>query len=123
MKKTGNSHRMQKIEKEVQSLLGQYLTRNLANSKAGFVSVTKLVCSKDVQQAKVYISSFNAEISEEEIIKIMNENRVEMQAYIASHLKTKFVPKLQFFMDDTIKENIRIMGILDGLGYTERPKE
>ncbi len=114
---------MQKIEKEVQALLGQYMTRNLQVTGLGFVSVTKVLVSKDVQNAKIYLSAFNNEISEDEILKIMNDNRVEMQTHLASNLKTKFVPKLQFFMDDTIKENIRIMGILDDLGYTDRPKK
>ncbi|MFK8139363.1 MAG: 30S ribosome-binding factor RbfA [Bdellovibrionales bacterium] len=114
--------RIERVEKELKQLLSSYFLRTLNSYFDGIVTVTTLKITKDLRNANVYISSMT-DNPDNENLKVLKHNQSEIQRYIGKNLRTKYVPKLQFFNDDTYTENVRIMGRLKDLGYDTRAED
>lgn len=114
------SARTNRIEKELQSLVGQYLNASLPFKYGGIVSVTRIRASSDFKYAKVFISYFHPEDDAEALKSVMSsidDCRVDLQRHIGKSLKIKFTPKFSFFLDATLQENFKLLEKLKALGF------
>lgn len=128
MKNTGDGRRVQKVEKEVQNVIGMYLIHGFSQPMGAFANVTRTIMSGDLRNAKVYISilpkykkeeesdvevdQIHADSEEltdiEDIIELLNEYAFEFQDKISSELKLRYVPKLKFYADDSTDRRINV---------------
>lgn len=128
MKNTGDGRRVQKVEKEVQSVVGMYLIHGFSQPLGAFANVTRTIMSGDLRNAKVYISvlpkykkeeesevevdQIHADSEEltdlEEIVDLLNEYAFEFQDKISSELKLRYVPKLKFYADESTDRMIQV---------------
>ncbi len=133
MKNTGDNRRIQRVEKEVQSVLGMYLIHGFSQPLGVFVSISKVIMSGDLRNAKIFISTlpkWNKEDSEEvefkrsktvalstteKITDLLNDYAFEFQDKISAELKLRYVPKLKFFADLGTEKVIKVDAILSDL--------
>ncbi len=117
---SNGSARTNRIEKELQSLVGQYLNTSLPFKYGGIVSVTRIRTSSDFKYAKVFISYFHPEDDAEALKNVMSsieDCRADLQKHIGNSLKIKFTPKFSFFIDTTLQENFKLLEKLKALGF------
>jgi ribosome-binding factor A len=115
-----HSTRTNKVEKELQSLVGQYLNTSLPSKHGGIVSVSRVRVSGDFKNAKVYVSYFHPQEDVEALKDVMDSienSRRDLQQYVNRHLKLKFTPKFSFFVDNTLEENFNLIQKLRALGF------
>ena len=68
--------------------------------------------SKDLRIASIYIMPLGGE-NKNKILDLLNENKFFFQRTISSEkLKSKFTPKINFFIDDSFEEAERIEKLL-----------
>lgn len=128
MKNTGDGRRVQKVEKEVQNVVGMYLIHGFSQPLGAFANVTRTIMSGDLRNAKVYISVLPKYRKEEEtdvevdqihadtegltdvedIVDLLNEYAFEFQDKISSELKLRYVPKLKFYADESTDRMIHV---------------
>lgn len=106
------SRRVQRVERELRELLATYLLRELKGETAGFVSVTRTLVSKDLRHAKVFVSVMGEPGDAETTLEALKDNTGAIQLYTGRNLKTKFCPRLTFFIDETQDRVFRINQIL-----------
>ena len=76
------------------------------------VTVSFVKMSKDLKIANVYLSTLAVE-NELTFIDDINRNKNIFQKYISNaKLKSKFTPKIKFFIDDTFSEADKIEKLL-----------
>ena len=74
----------------------------------GSVTVSFVNTSKDFRNASVYIMPLGG-YNKDEILNLLNANQYIFQKVISREkLKTKYVPKIKFYLDDTFEEAQRI---------------
>jgi ribosome-binding factor A len=101
--------RISKIERLLQKELSELFRRQTASMHGTLVTVTAVRISPDLSLAKVYLSIFPSEKSEE-IIDAIEKNsktlRYDLARIVRSQLRK--IPELVFFVDDTLDyvENI-----------------
>ena len=105
-----DSTRQQKIARLIQRDIAEILQKDMADMTRGtLVTVTAARVSPDLGYAKIYISVFPFDRSNEMLEKIMEQNwliRRTLGGRIRNQLK--IVPELEFFIDDSLEyiENI-----------------
>ena len=105
-----DSTRQQKIARLIQRDIAEILQKDLADVTRGkLVTVTAVRVSPDLGYAKIYISVFPFNESQELLNKIKEEGwlvRKILGGRIRNQLK--IVPELEFFIDDSLEyiENI-----------------
>jgi ribosome-binding factor A len=112
-----NFSRMERVEREITALLSSYFISKVQGEFDFLVSLTTVKVTKDLRNANAYVSIMGTPEDEKEVLDFLKHERREIQLYLGKSLRTKYVPKLQFFADDTYAENFRIMGRLKDLGF------
>ena len=90
-------------------LRGDFFNTNLDMST---VTVSFVKMARDLRIASVYVMPLGGE-KKNEIIEHLNANKKYFQKIISKEkLKSKFTPKINFFLDDTFEEAEKIENLL-----------
>ena len=112
-----SSRRVEKVQKELRSIVASYLL-NMTGYFSGMVSVTYVIASGDLRNAKVFVTVMQENEDQkllERDIEIMQEEAKLIQKEVAHQLPMKFCPKLTFILDPSIDKILKIDGILHEL--------
>ena len=112
-----NFSRMERVEREITALLSQYFVSKVQSYFDVLVSLSTVKVTKDLRNANAYVSIMGDEEQAKEVMDELKAFRKDIQIYLGKNLRTKYVPKLNFYADDTYSENFRVMDRLKDLGY------
>lgn len=112
MKNTGDGRRIQRVEREVQEQVAQYVIAYMRGELPGLVTIARVRMPGDLRTAKVYVSVLGTDNEKEKVLELLKGRAGEIQRYIGDQLRMRFCPKLTFFSDDTTDRVIKIDRIL-----------
>ena len=105
------SQRQIRFSEVIRNIVSETINKNhILNEKIelGSVTVSFVNTSKDFKHASVYIMPLGG-YNKDEILNLLNANQYIFQKVISREkLKTKYVPKVKFYLDDTFEEAQRI---------------
>lgn len=76
------------------------------------ISVTKVILSKDLKSAKIYVMPLGGK-NQDEVLEGLSENKKHLRYLIGENMALKYVPEISFFLDDTFDEVDRITELLN----------
>ena len=105
------SQRQIRFSEVIRNIVSETINKNhILNEKIelGSVTVSFVNTSKDFRNASVYIMPLGG-YNKDEILNLLNANQYIFQKVISREkLKTKYVPKIKFYLDDTYEEAQKI---------------
>lgn len=110
----GESRRVEKVEKEIRTVIAEYLIQRYSDPVDGMASVTQVKVSPDFRYGRVHISLFNSSDSEAQI-EAFNRQHREFERELNSKLRLKFCPKLEFILDESFEQYEKVDSILEQL--------
>ncbi len=116
------SGRMRRIDEAIRHVIGAAVAGDLKDPRVGFVTVTDVRTSADLSHARVYVSTLGAhgepatEEQREACLAGLRSAHGFLQARIASELRLKRTPTLEFSYDDTTDRALRVEEILGEIG-------
>ena len=66
------------------------------------MSVTKVKLSSDFRFAKIFVSHLDKVVSPDELIEQLKSQKSVIRYNLGNRLKTRFVPEIKFYYDDTL---------------------
>ena len=87
----------------------------------GFITLTRVVVSPDLQQARVFYTSLGDEKARKETSKALGRATPYMRRQIGGRLRLRRVPELEFRFDQSIEHQDRVERIIRELH--EHPPE
>ncbi len=105
--------RLNSLLKEVISEVIENEVRNPA--VAEFVSPTKVEISPDLHQAIVFVSVIGSEKAKKDTVNALNEAGGFISTRASKKVSIRFFPKLEFRLDNTVEDQLRIDAILTEL--------
>jgi len=110
-----SSQRQIRYAELIRSLISECLLKEdlfIENFNYTSVTVSFVRMSKDLKIANVYLMSLGGE-DQKNLIQNINQKKYIFQKYLSkAKLKSKFTPKVNFFIDDTFNEAERIEKLL-----------
>jgi ribosome-binding factor A len=106
-----SSQRVAKIESIIQTVVAPALAEALEGNRAN-VTVTRVDAAPDLRQATVWIGLLGSEAEQARLWKRVEASRAGLQAALAGHLSTKYVPRLVFKHDTGGEYAVRIEALL-----------
>jgi ribosome-binding factor A len=106
------SIRTERVASLIKEEIGSILEREYRGPSYGFMTVTEVKMSPDLRIAKVSVSVFGDGQAKENAMKMLEEEKTHMRGVLGSHLRLKFTPMLQFYLDDTMERVDRINTLL-----------
>jgi ribosome-binding factor A len=104
---------MRRVDEAVREVLGDAVTQDLKDPRVGFVTVTEVRTSPDLRQARVFVSVFGTDEEKAATLQGLRSAHGILQAKIASQLRMKRTPALEFALDDTAEKAARLEAIID----------
>lgn len=104
--------RMDQILKKEISRILQF---ELKNPKLGFVTVTDVECTRDMSQAKVYVSFLGKQERNDAGMKVLRSAKGFIRSTLAKNIKARKMPDLIFVQDTSLEQGRKIEGIISSL--------
>ena len=114
------SHRPDRVGEQIRDELSSLLSRGTVHDPGiGFITLTRVKVSPDLQQARVFYTSLGDEKARKETAKALARATPFLRRRIGSVLSLRRVPELEFRFDESIAHQDRIEQILRDLHEEE----
>ena len=104
--------RIRRVNEAVREVVSEAITTEMKDPRVGFVTVTSVDTSPDLRQAHVFVSVLGDEKQREESLAGLNASRAYLQARVASRLRMKHTPRLDFQYDPSAERVMRLSELL-----------
>ena len=95
-----NNNRLLRVGENIRAILSKHIINNelyIKHLKNVIITITEVKPSKDLKNAKVFVSSVGG--NEAKVAEALNSNASIFSKLIAKEIKTKYTPKLHFCPD------------------------
>lgn len=116
-------HRVNRVGEQMKKELGDIISRKIKDPRIGFVTVTDVEVTGDLQQAKVYISVLGDEQQREDTLKGLAKAKGFIRTEIGQRIRLRKTPELIFEFDETMAYGNRINSLIHELQREEQSGE
>ncbi len=109
------SIRPNRVGEQMKKELGDIIGRKIKDPRIGFVTVTDVQVTGDLQQAKVYISVLGDDEQRENTLKGLAKAKGFIRSEIGKRIRLRKTPEIQFEFDESIDYGNRIETLLQDL--------
>ena len=108
--------RMRRVDEAMREVLSDAITSEIKDPRVGFITVTAVETSADLRHARVYVSVLGEGGQRRRSMDGLESAHGFLQRRVASELRLKNTPTLQFLYDDSTDRGMRIQELLDEEG-------
>lgn len=109
------TRRTDRIGALIQQELGNLIVKELADSRIGFVTISRVEVTTDLAHAKVHVSVLGSEKEKRDSLAGLGHSASYMRTHLAKVLKMRTVPRLHFVEDKNLDHGFRINQILNDI--------
>ncbi|MBI2439898.1 MAG: 30S ribosome-binding factor RbfA [Lentisphaerae bacterium] len=109
------------LKREIGDLLFRVMPSNVFDLAA--VTVTRVATSRNLREARVYVSILGHEAERPRLLALLNKRRGELQRRINKDIVLKYTPRLTFELDASVEEGDRVLTILAKLEPATTPPQ
>lgn len=110
-----SSNRPERVGEAIRDELSQLLAREVHDPGIGFLTLTRVKVTPDLQLARVYYTALGDETAQRETAKALRRAAPFLRRQLGQRLRLRRVPELQFFCDASIAHADRVERILHEL--------
>lgn len=107
--------RPDRVADQLRSELATLIAREVHDPGVGFVTLTRVSVSPDLQQARVWYTALGDEKSRENTARALERVAPFLRRQIGGRLRLKRAPELKFVYDESVAGQDRIEQILNEL--------
>lgn len=113
--------RTERVAELIKQSLGQNLLTKIRDPRLGFITVTHVEVSPDLEHAKVFYSVMGDDKVQKSTRVALERSRGFLQHELAMELKLRMTPLLSFHYDTSIEEGLKIEKIIRKLHEEQKP--
>jgi len=119
------SSRPERVGDQIRVEITGMLTRQVHDPGIGFLTITRVEVSADLQHAKIYYTTLGDEKARRESARAIERASPFLRRQLAGRLRLRRAPELHFFFDESVEQHDRIEQILRDLEQerASRPPE
>ncbi|MBS1269788.1 MAG: 30S ribosome-binding factor [Gammaproteobacteria bacterium] len=105
--------RTERVSELIRRELANSIAREMDDPRVRFVSVTAVDVSKDLRNAKVYVTQISTDSGPTIDIRALQKAAGFLRKQLASTLTLKTIPSLTFVYDDSIKRGVDLSRLIE----------
>ena len=114
--------RMRRVDEALKKVISETIP-TLKDPRIGFVTVTSVETSRDLDHAKVWLSVFGSERQRERTLEALEGAAGVIQGRINRELKLRRTPHLEFVHDRAVEGGVRMTQLIDELAPADEAPE
>ena len=107
--------RLDRVNQLIKEEVSMLLQRELKDPRLGFVTVTEVDTSKDLRQAKIFVSVLGGDEQWKASMTALTSARGFIRNWLRQHLDLRVTPELVFHPDRSMEHAARIQALLKEL--------
>src|SRR4051812_9816632 len=102
------SHRPQRMADLLREEIASFLVSGVKNDRIGFVTITEVRMTADLQTARVYYTAYGDERQQTQSADGLEESSHKIRAHLGKVLRMRYTPRLEFFVDKGLEHSYKI---------------
>ncbi len=94
-------------------MVSTILQREYAHTKLGWVTVSRVVVSKDLQHARVFFTVLGTDEDEQRVMNRLQADKAHLRFLLGNTIRLRYTPELIFEVDEELKKAMRIDRLLE----------
>jgi ribosome-binding factor A len=115
--------RPERVGEEIRQEMSILLAREVHDPGLGFVTVTRVKVSPDLQQARIYYTLIGDDRARKDTERALERAKPFLRRQIGSRIRMRRVPELSFEFDRSVEHQDRIERILLDLAEERKARE
>lgn len=111
--------RSNRVAEEIKKIIGEIISHKLKDPRVGFVTITDVDVTGDLQQAKIFLTVLGDVKAEEETLAGLEKAKGFIRSEIGKHIRLRKTPELIFEIDRAIETGNRIERLIYELNQSE----
>ena len=113
------STRQNKIRELLKTEISDILHRELKDPRLGFITVTDVEITGDLQHARVFVSIMGSDAERAENLAVLNRAERFVRQSLGRRITMKFVPEVEFKLDSSVDHAMRMLELLEQIRHDE----
>jgi ribosome-binding factor A len=109
------TQRTERIDYLLRHQISENLSREVADPRVGFVTVTEVETAPDLRHAKVWVSVIGERAEREATIAALERVMVFVRRELGTRLRIRRIPEFHVRLDDTAERGTRVLHLLQEL--------
>jgi ribosome-binding factor A len=109
------TQRTERIDELLRQEISEILSREVADPRVGFVTVTEVETAPDLRHAKVWVSVIGERAEREATIAALERVMVFVRRELGTRLRIRRIPEFHVRLDDTAERGTRVLHLLQEL--------
>lgn len=105
--------RSRRVGEQIQRELAVLIQQELKDPRLGMVTISAVQVSKDMANAKVFITVFNEAEDRKNTLEALQHAAGFLQHELGRHLSLRSIPKLRFVYDESIMRGAELSALID----------
>ena len=110
-----SSQRPTRLGEQIREDLAELLARAVHDPGIGFLTITRVEVTSDLQNARAYYTTLGDEKARAETRRALGRATPFLRRHLGSRLRLRRIPELQFFYDENVERLDRVERILQEL--------
>jgi ribosome-binding factor A len=113
--------RVIRLNELVKRALSVIIEREFTHADVGWVTLSRVVVSKDLQHARVFFTVLGGPDQEQHALERLRHAQAFIRAQLAHAVRMRYTPALIFEIDEELKTAMRVDALLNRLTPGEQP--
>lgn len=97
-----------RVAEAIKEEVSEILQQDLKDPRLGFVSVVSVEVTRDISQAKIYVSVYGTAEEKKESLSGLNSAKGYIRSEIGKRIRLRHVPEMIFIIDDSIEHGAKM---------------
>ena len=117
-----SSQRAERVQEAIRQEISKIVHEEIKDPRIGFITITGVELTRDLRHAKVYFSVLGEAKARHLALKGLVSAKGHIKGLLADRINLKFMPQIEFKIDESLERTQRIYSILDKI-KKEKPDE
>ena len=109
------SQRTQRVDELLRQEIGALLTKEVADPRIGFATITDVETSPDLRHAKVWVSVIGGQTDRVDTVRALQQAMGYVRHQLGQRLRIRRIPELHVHLDDSAERGTRVLHLLTEL--------
>ena len=110
-----STERSVRVNELVKRVLSRIVQREYAHTRLGWITLSRVIVSKDLQHARVFFTVLGNEDDEQAILKRLEAQKSRLRFLLGKNIRLRYIPELIFTVDEELKQAMRLDHIIDDI--------
>jgi ribosome-binding factor A len=117
------SQRTQRVDELLREEIGQILSREMADPRIGFATITDVETTPDLRHARVWVSVIGQPAERQATIVALSRAMPHIRHELGVRLRLKRIPEFHVQLDDSAERGTRVLRLIQELEEGHTPDD